>query len=74
MAGQDHRRDRPCFSGDLLEAASRLFSLLRAMDREPVTVIYVEKVPEIGIGKAIMNRLYRAEGASGNAGSERERA
>jgi hypothetical protein len=41
------------------------------MDREPVTVIYVEKVPEIGIGKAIMNRLYRAEGASGN---ERERA
>ena len=47
-------------SGDLLEAASRLFSLLRAMDREPVTVIYVEKVPEIGIGKAIMNRLYRA--------------
>jgi L-threonylcarbamoyladenylate synthase len=58
-------------SGDLLEAASRLFSLLRAMDREPVTVIYVEKVPEIGIGKAIMNRLYRAEGASGN---ERERA
>ena len=57
-------------SGDLLEAASRLFSLLRAMDREPVTVIYVEKVPEIGIGKAIMNRLYRAQGASGN---ERER-
>jgi L-threonylcarbamoyladenylate synthase len=49
-------------SGDLLEAASRLFSLLRAMDREPVTVIYVEKVPEIGIGKAIMNRLYRASG------------
>jgi L-threonylcarbamoyladenylate synthase len=47
-------------SGDLVEAASRLFSLLRAMDREPVTVIYVEKVPETGIGKAIMNRLYRA--------------
>ena len=47
-------------SGDLVEAASRLFSLLRAMDRQPVTVIYVEKVPETGIGKAIMNRLYRA--------------
>jgi L-threonylcarbamoyladenylate synthase len=47
-------------SGDLVEAASRLFSLLRAMDREPVTAIYVEKVPETGIGKAIMNRLYRA--------------
>jgi L-threonylcarbamoyladenylate synthase len=51
-------------SGDLLEAASRLFSLLRAMDREPVTAIYVEKVPEIGIGKAIMNRLYRAARAT----------
>jgi L-threonylcarbamoyladenylate synthase len=47
-------------SCDLVEAASRLFSLLRAMDREPVTAIYVEKVPETGIGKAIMNRLYRA--------------
>jgi L-threonylcarbamoyladenylate synthase len=50
-------------SRDLVEAASRLFSLLRAMDREPVTAIYVEKVPETGIGKAIMNRLYRAAGA-----------
>jgi L-threonylcarbamoyladenylate synthase len=47
-------------SRDLVEAASRLFSLLRAMDREPVRAIYVEKVPETGIGKAIMNRLYRA--------------
>lgn len=55
-------------SSDLVEAASRLFSLLRAMDREPVTAIYVEKVPETGIGKAIMNRLYRA--AAGGRGSE----
>jgi len=47
-------------SGDPVEAASRLFSLLRAMDHEAVTAIYVEKVPEIGVGKAIMNRLYRA--------------
>jgi hypothetical protein len=36
------------------------------MDREAVTAIYVEKVPETGIGKAIMNRLYRAEAASVN--------
>jgi L-threonylcarbamoyladenylate synthase len=55
-------------SSDLLEAASKLFSLLRAMDREPVTAIYVEKVPEIGIGKAIMNRLYRAA-ARGEGGA-----
>ena len=59
-------------SRNLIEAASKLFSLLRAMDREPVTAIYVEKVPETGIGKAIMNRLYRAEAASGNErGSEK---
>jgi L-threonylcarbamoyladenylate synthase len=51
-------------SCDLLEAASRLFSLLRAMDHEPVTAIYVEKIPETGIGKAIMNRLYRASQAT----------
>jgi L-threonylcarbamoyladenylate synthase len=53
-------------SGDLVEAASRLFSLLRAMDREPIGAIYVEKVPETGIGKAIMNRLDRAARAHGN--------
>jgi L-threonylcarbamoyladenylate synthase len=47
-------------SCDLVEAASNLFSLLRRIDREPITVIYAEKVPEVGIGKAIMNRLYRA--------------
>ena len=47
-------------SRDLVEAASKLFALLRALDREPVKVIYVERVPETGIGKAIMNRLQRA--------------
>jgi L-threonylcarbamoyladenylate synthase len=55
-------------SRNLVEAASRLFSLLRAMDREPVTAIYVEKVPETGIGKAIMNRLYRAAGPAKRSG------
>jgi len=59
-------------SGDLVEAASKLFSLLRAMDREPVSAIYVEKVPEVGIGKAIMNRLYWA--AQRTSENERERA
>jgi L-threonylcarbamoyladenylate synthase len=59
-------------SRDLVEAASRLFSLLRAMDREPVTTIYVEKVPETGIGKAIMNRLYRAaHGREGHVEGEK---
>jgi L-threonylcarbamoyladenylate synthase len=45
---------------DLTEAAARLFSLLREFDRLPLEAIYVEPVPEIGVGKAIMNRLRRA--------------
>jgi L-threonylcarbamoyladenylate synthase len=45
---------------DLAEAAARLFSLLREFDQLPVERIYVEPVPEIGVGKAIMNRLRRA--------------
>jgi L-threonylcarbamoyladenylate synthase len=45
---------------DLAEAAARLFSLLREFDRLPIEIIYVEPVPEIGVGKAIMNRLRRA--------------
>ena len=45
---------------DLAEAASRLFSLLREFDRLPLETIYVEPVPENGVGKAIMNRLRRA--------------
>jgi L-threonylcarbamoyladenylate synthase len=45
---------------DLAEAAARLFSLLREFDRLPLETIYVEPVPEIGVGKAIMNRLRRA--------------
>ena len=46
--------------GDLAEAAARLFSLLREFDQLPLERIYVEPVPEIGVGKAIMNRLRRA--------------
>jgi L-threonylcarbamoyladenylate synthase len=45
---------------DPVEAAARLFSLLREFDRLPVEMIYVEPVPETGVGKAIMNRLNRA--------------
>ena len=45
---------------DLAEAAARLFSLLREFDQLPLERIYVEPVPEIGVGKAIMNRLRRA--------------
>ncbi|MEM6767497.1 MAG: Sua5/YciO/YrdC/YwlC family protein, partial [Bacteroidota bacterium] len=48
-------------SGDLLEAASRLFPALHQMDQSQVEVILAEKVPDHGIGKAINDRLSRAQ-------------
>ena len=47
---------------DLTEAAANLFRYLRELDEEPIERIYAERVPEIGIGSAIMNRLQRASG------------
>lgn len=49
------------YDGNLLEVASNLFSALHKMEENPnVTTIYIEKVEEIGIGVAIMDRLYKA--------------
>lgn len=45
---------------DLIEAASRLFSLLRELDAANLDFIVAESVPETGIGAAIMDRLRRA--------------
>ena len=46
---------------DLAEAGARLFRLLREADDQPgVEAIYVQRVPEEGLGIAIMNRLRRA--------------
>ena len=46
--------------GDLREAASRFFSCLIDLDRLGMEVIYAEKVPERGLGRAIMDRLRKA--------------
>lgn len=47
-------------SGDLREAASNFFSALIELDRDDVDIIYAEKVPEKGIGRAVMERLRKA--------------
>lgn len=48
-------------SGRLVEAAVRLFAVMRAMDEcEAVQVIVAEKLPETGLGCAMMDRLSRA--------------
>jgi L-threonylcarbamoyladenylate synthase len=47
-------------TGDLTEAASRLYSLLRALDRQSPEVIAVAPIPGDGLGEAIRDRLARA--------------
>jgi len=46
----------------LRQAAQNLFSALHRLDKANLDVIYAERVPEIGLGKAIMDRLRKAEG------------
>lgn len=47
-------------NGDLTEAASHLFSYLRQLDGADIEVILAEWLPEIGLGRAINDRLNRA--------------
>ena len=47
-------------TGDLAEAASRLYQSLRALDALPVTGIAVAPIPAHGLGEAIRDRLMRA--------------
>jgi L-threonylcarbamoyladenylate synthase len=52
-------------SGDVREAAQRLFSALRAADRLHPSGIAVAPVPETGLGEAVNDRLRRAAGFVG---------
>lgn len=45
---------------DLNEAACHLFSVLRELDKSDVEIILAEVFPNIGLGRAINNRLGRA--------------
>ena len=47
-------------TGDLVEAAARLFAALRALDRPEFTAIAAMPIPEHGLGRAINDRLRRA--------------
>ncbi|MGC3945222.1 MAG: L-threonylcarbamoyladenylate synthase [Chryseolinea sp.] len=46
--------------GSLHEAARNLFSALRKVDEFPVEIVFAERVPDEGIGRAINDRLTRA--------------
>lgn len=45
--------------GDLREAAAKLFSALHKLENSGAAVIYAERVPSRGLGRAIMDRLNR---------------
>jgi L-threonylcarbamoyladenylate synthase len=47
-------------SGDLVEAAARLFDLLHRADQAPQPRIAVATIPKVGLGLAINDRLGRA--------------
>ncbi len=49
-------------AGDLCEAAANLFAALHRLDQADLDIIIAEAIPEIGLGRAIMNRLYKAAG------------
>ncbi len=52
-------------SGDLAEAAARLFDLLHAADAAPGSTIAVAPIPRDGLGAAINDRLARAAAPRG---------
>ena len=47
-------------NGDLSEMAHNVFKLLQELDQKAYEEIFIERVPNIGIGKAINERLERA--------------
>ncbi len=49
-------------SGDLEQAAAQLYAAMRRLDAQNLDVIFASQVPDIGIGKAINDRLKRAAG------------
>lgn len=51
--------------GDLREAAANLFSAIRRLDRLGLDLILAQTVPEMGLGRAIMDRLRRASSQKG---------
>jgi len=47
-------------TGNLAEAATNLFAALHQLDARGLDIIFAEALPEVGLGRAIMDRLRRA--------------
>jgi hypothetical protein len=50
--------------GSVEELARNLYAWFREADAAQLPVIYVERVPETGLGAAVMNRLRKATGGN----------
>jgi L-threonylcarbamoyladenylate synthase len=48
-------------NGDLREAAANFFACLHRLEEAGLDLIFAEPVPEVGLGRAIMDRLRKAE-------------
>jgi L-threonylcarbamoyladenylate synthase len=46
--------------GDLLEAAANLFSILHELDSGGFDEIWAERLPDLGLGRAVNDRLFKA--------------
>jgi L-threonylcarbamoyladenylate synthase len=60
LAGQGRARIELSATGDLVEAASRLYAALRSLDATGAASIAVAPIPAAGFGEAIRDRLSRA--------------
>jgi len=68
--GPAHRQRKVLSSaGDLREAATFLFAFLRDLDRCGATLILAERVPELGLGRAINDRLKKASTGTASWGA-----
>jgi L-threonylcarbamoyladenylate synthase len=47
-------------TGSFIEAASRLFVALHKLDSAEIDMIFAERVPQEGLGTAVMDRIYKA--------------
>ena len=59
--------------GDLKEAAANFFSCLYRLDKANLDIIYAETVPNVGLGRAIMDRLGKAGTRDESKGTRKTR-
>jgi len=57
---ESHSLEILSMKGDLREAAANLFAAIRRLDALHLDLIVAEPIPEVGLGRAIMDRLRRA--------------